>query len=320
VLLGERAKPNFNRIPDGTSRMIPSVFLSYAHADIKSMASIKFMLDDLQRNDQIVAFHDGEIRAGQLFDAEIERHLHRATHILLGISDNYITSEYVGTKELPVIKNRMQTGSATVFPLIIKGANWRIFMEGDRARFLKRAQFWPVVKGYPVPMSGLSADEQIGQIIELRQQLVPRTKVDLKGNEAVNVDLSPWWGDDEDAVRAYLPKLRLPGSIDLETMNVQLPSYLAETLECGSVAALIGKANEVLYEIDKSEFSKRKIPEPPLNLSGQEEPYWADILFDLSRRSPLSIVTLLALAYRRAPGVKTVNRRGVPTPIGSTSR
>lgn len=294
--------------------MKPSFFLSYAHADTEIMTPIKGMLNELQRDDQIAVFHDGEIRAGQLWDEEIDRHLRRASHILLGISDHYIGSDYVRTNELPVIKDRMRTGSAKIFPLLLKGREWRWFIESERASFLKSAQFWPFIEGHRALMADLSIDDQGIEIMKLRAQLLINDRPTIEPDE-------DWWAAaDEAAISADLSKFQLPDTVAVKTMSVQLPSYLAEAIACGDVAALVSKANGILYDIDRSSFPKRRIPEPPIDLLNKEEAFWTQVLLDLSRRSPLSIVTLLALIYRQAPGVRTSIEGIIGTGEGGTTQ
>jgi len=259
------------------------------------------MLDELQRDDRILLFRDGELRTSELFDAEIERHLREATHILLGISDDYIKSAYVRTKELPLIKSKMDAG-AKVFPLLIKGMDWTHFLEGNRANFLKNAQFWPVVDGYPVPIFDLSVHDRTGQILKLRQHVLMKGGIGKNGSEEIDEN---YWAADESGILSTLAKLQLLDEVDLRSINVVLPTYLAESVEVDAIVTRVRRANELLYEIDSKAFSRRKILEPPANLSpDEEEEYWAGLFVSLSERSPLSIVALLALLYRQAPGVR----------------
>ena len=278
--------------------MKPSVFLSYAHADIDDVTSIKFMLDELQRDDKISLFHDGEIRAGQLWDAEIESHLREATCFLIGISDDYIVSDYVRTKELPIIRNRMDAG-AKVLPLLIKGRRWQIFLKSDGAKFLSSAQFWPVVRGRREPLCDLSSVQQDQALEVLREQVIA-----TDGHEGGICEPAGWWSGSREKLIAGLAELRLPDSIDVRIMPPSLPGYLAEALASGSVAELVREANELLYAIDNAKFPKRRIPDPPFNIAGSEESYWSEVLLELSQRSSVSIVVLLALAAgKNAVGV-----------------
>jgi hypothetical protein len=276
--------------------MKPIIFLSYSRVDIESIAPISDLLDELRRDDKVELFHDGEIRAGELWDPEIERHLRRATHFLLAISDDYIKSDYIGTRELPVIRSRAETRSAAVFPLLIKGQNWPMFLDSDRAAFLNKIQYWPAAGNHPVLMSDLSFDDRTRQLKKLRRQLLDEKEDPIDGNHS--------WSKEKDAVRARLAGLKLPDAIDMRIMSVQLPSYLGANIAYGATADLANDANEILYDIDEASFPKRRIPPPPLDLAGKEEAYWAGVLLDLSQRSPLSIVTLLELVQDQAPGVK----------------
>jgi TIR domain-containing protein len=283
--------------------MMPIVFLSYAHADVECMASIKLMLDELKYGERIQLFHDSDIQASEDWNDEIESHLREATHVLVAISDSYIASHYVRTKELPAIKNKVETGGATIFPLLIKGRNWEIFADADRASFLNRKQWWPVLDGRRIPLCDLPAIDQVRQIKILRQRFLPE---DTNGDPPRDGE---WWQGDEPSVSAHLMKLELRDIDCISAIGEQLPYYLSAVLNCNDVVALVAKANELLYEKSKSDFRKRRVPEPPMNLLGQEPQYWSQILLDLSERSPLSIVVLLALARHKAPAVDTSIRK-----------
>lgn len=282
--------------------MTPSVFLSYSHADIELVAPIKFVLDELQRDDRISVFHDGEIRAGELWDTEIERHLRTATHILLAISDDFIKSDYVRSRELPIIRGRVNSRSALAMPMLITGQNWRLFLEGDSASFIKAAHYWPVVSGRPKVFASLSEEQRFEQLKVLRSSLIGGV-----GRSPPPPPGSPWeWIiEDEQTIRANLATLasRLPDRISVGVLNVSLPAYLAGEIAYSEIEELVGHANEILYEIDEVRFADRKVPEPQTDLDGKEESFWAEILLSLASRSPLSIITLLILAYPKAPGV-----------------
>jgi TIR domain-containing protein len=279
--------------------MKPIVFFSYAHADIEDVASIKSMLDELQRDDKIALFHDSEIRSGERFDAVIAGHLHSATHFLLGISDDYIKSAYIRAKELPLIKSKVQAGGLKAFPLLIKGLDWLHFLEGDRANFLSRSHFWPIVDGRRIPLNDLPVHQRAEQILKLRKDI-------LKKNGPPPEPPDPdFWAANRDRIRARLEAIQMTDFVDLRTVAVQLPTYLAECIEVDAIADLVSEANEILYGIDQTGFPKHRIADPPANLSpDEEEDYWSGVFVSLSQRSPLAIVTLLALIYPQAPSVR----------------
>ncbi|WP_375784014.1 TIR domain-containing protein [Bradyrhizobium sp. Pha-3] len=262
------------------------------------MRRIKYMLDQLQLDEKIEFFHDGDIQASQLWNEEIESHLREATHILLAISDAYVTSHYVRTVELPAIKNKVEMGGISVFPLLIGGENWPIFLDSDRASFLKSRQWWPMVGGKRMAFSGLSVDAQNHEISALRRQILS-----AGGGGDEPIIPGAWWGGDEDVFRHQLTTVQVPDTVAISTLNEELPYYLSNHLQSSEVPAIVRHTNDFLFELDRSSFAKRKIPEPPINLVGQEAPYWAGVLSDLADKSALSILVLLVFIYPRAPAV-----------------
>lgn len=80
------------------------VFISYSHKDKDWQESIySFALEVLEDAGDIEFWRDDDIKAGQKWSDKIEDRLRSATGALLLVSDSFLDSEFIRTRELPVI-------------------------------------------------------------------------------------------------------------------------------------------------------------------------------------------------------------------------
>ncbi|HEV7745894.1 MAG TPA: TIR domain-containing protein [Pyrinomonadaceae bacterium] len=107
------------RPQDKTNRTV-EVFCSYSHHDSALRGELHKHLRPLIREQIIRTWHDGEIGAGDEWPAEIRRHLDSADIILLLISADFLSSDYIWDNELPRAMQRHEAGEATVIPIILR--------------------------------------------------------------------------------------------------------------------------------------------------------------------------------------------------------
>ena len=100
------------------------VFYSYAHEDAELLEKLKTHLAGLKQRKLISEWHDGEITAGTDWGKEIAEHLASANVILLLISPDFISSDYVNDVELKKAIERHKEGTARVIPIILRPVNW----------------------------------------------------------------------------------------------------------------------------------------------------------------------------------------------------
>ncbi len=99
------------------------VFVSYAHEDRLYVDKLSKHLATLRRN-EIDHWEDSEILPGAKWNEEIERKLKEAHIILLMISPDFINSEFIYTRELPIALRQHKDGNAIVIPVILRPSLW----------------------------------------------------------------------------------------------------------------------------------------------------------------------------------------------------
>jgi hypothetical protein len=112
-------KALFGLFPKGVD-----IFFSYSHKDDEMRQELEKHLSNLKRQRIITGWHDGEIRAGDIWEEEIENHLASAHIILLLISPDFIDSTYCYEKEMTRALERHKAREAQVIPIILRPAHW----------------------------------------------------------------------------------------------------------------------------------------------------------------------------------------------------
>ncbi len=82
-------------------------------------------LDPLKRGGLIESWHNGEIKAGDVREKEINEHLQQAMLVLLLISPEYIGSQYCYEKEMQMALQRERDGRAKVIPILVRPSSWK---------------------------------------------------------------------------------------------------------------------------------------------------------------------------------------------------
>jgi hypothetical protein len=101
-----------------------NIFLSYAHEDEAMKIQLDKNLIMLKRSGKINVWQDRQIVPGSEWDESIAKELAAADIILLLISVDFNTSQYIWDKELKTAMERHQKGDARVIPIILRTCEW----------------------------------------------------------------------------------------------------------------------------------------------------------------------------------------------------
>ena len=101
------------------------VFYSYAHEDEKLRDDLKKHLANLKRQGIITDWYDRDISAGEEWDDEIKKHLDSASVILLLISPDFMSSDYISTVEVKRAMERHDARDARVIPIVLRPVDWK---------------------------------------------------------------------------------------------------------------------------------------------------------------------------------------------------
>jgi tetratricopeptide (TPR) repeat protein len=101
------------------------IFFSYAHRDEALRDELAKHLDILRRQGVISTWHDRCITAGRECAGQIDRELETADIILLLISVDFLSSDYINDLELKRAMARHEAQSAQVVPVILRPCLWK---------------------------------------------------------------------------------------------------------------------------------------------------------------------------------------------------
>lgn len=122
------------------------VFFSYSHEDRKLLERLQKHLGRLLKDKVISVWYDGEIAAGDRWEPEIFKHMDSADVILLLVSIDFLSSDYVSENEIPRAIAREMAG-AVVIPIILRPVYQLEDYEISRFQFLpqdgKPVTTWP---------------------------------------------------------------------------------------------------------------------------------------------------------------------------------
>lgn len=96
-----------------------SVFVSYSHHDQDWLDKLMVHLRPLARNSGIDVWADTRIQPGSQWANEIATALHTAKAAVLLVSGEFLASEFIANRELPVLLERSARENLKVLPLIV---------------------------------------------------------------------------------------------------------------------------------------------------------------------------------------------------------
>jgi|GEM_PF-6633897 len=99
------------------------LFISYAREDEEWVKKLKKHMASLRRR-HIDSWDDSALVAGQEWNDQISRMLREANIILLMVSPDFLSSDYIYDVELKEAMRRHERGDAVVIPTILRPADW----------------------------------------------------------------------------------------------------------------------------------------------------------------------------------------------------
>lgn len=101
------------------------IFICYSHKDIKSKQRLETHLKVFVKQGQLDFWSDEQINVGEDWDPEILRSINESNAAILLISTEFLASDYIIDRELPLIFQKRQNEGMKVFPFILFPCNWQ---------------------------------------------------------------------------------------------------------------------------------------------------------------------------------------------------
>ena len=127
------------------------IFISYSHKDEDWKDRLHTQLAVLELEGYLSTWDDRKIKPGKDWLPEIKSALNQADVAIMLISADFLTSEFIRTKEIPTLLERREREGVWVIPLIVRPCRWQ------NIEWLKA-----ILGGYKdnVALSGLSEHQQ----------------------------------------------------------------------------------------------------------------------------------------------------------------
>ena len=100
------------------------VFISYSHKDKNLKEKLERHLAALKSLGEVALWHDQEVEAGTEWEPQIKAALEEADILLLLVSSDFISSEYINNIELKAALKRHYAGTARVIPILLRPVHW----------------------------------------------------------------------------------------------------------------------------------------------------------------------------------------------------
>jgi iron(II)-dependent oxidoreductase len=103
----------------------PSIFISYSHKDEAWKERLVTQLRVLALEGAFNLWEDRQIVTGDAWKSEIEKAINGANLAILLISADFLTSNFIRSKEVPPLLQRRNTEGMRIFPIILKPCPWK---------------------------------------------------------------------------------------------------------------------------------------------------------------------------------------------------
>lgn len=111
------------RFPDAYEKK-KNIFISYSHNDIDWLRRIEIHLKPLVRDGVIDVWNDTEIMAGAKWEKSLEDALNSANIALLLISADFLASDFIINKELPILLKTAEYDGSIIIPIVVKPSRY----------------------------------------------------------------------------------------------------------------------------------------------------------------------------------------------------
>jgi hypothetical protein len=113
----------------GAHEELVHVFVSYAREDKRWLDPeyrfnlVPFLMESLRRHN-VVFWFDTELKPGDEFKRNIEAEIDQAQIAILIVSQHFLNSEFIESREMPRIAERAQRGQMIVVPVLVEPCDW----------------------------------------------------------------------------------------------------------------------------------------------------------------------------------------------------
>ncbi|MCX6583223.1 MAG: toll/interleukin-1 receptor domain-containing protein [Candidatus Aminicenantes bacterium] len=121
----------------GKTFLPKKIFISYSHKDEDWKNRLVTQLKALKDKFTLIIWDDSEIRQGEEWEKKINEAINEADAAIMLISADYLSSDFISEKEIPVCLAQKAKKNMQIFPIILKSCAW------TKCDWLEKIQVWP---------------------------------------------------------------------------------------------------------------------------------------------------------------------------------
>ena len=110
---------------EGTKERPLRVFISYSRKDVQFRETLQTHLKPLVRERTIEIWHDQMLTPGSVWEEHLHKKLQSSDVMLFLISPDFIDSDFIAEKEIPIAVARAESGQATLIPILIRSSDYK---------------------------------------------------------------------------------------------------------------------------------------------------------------------------------------------------
>ena len=151
-----------------------TLFISYCHKDKDYMDKVISFLKSAKLSDSFVVWSDENIEIGRKWENDIFNAIDQSKAVLLLISENFLSSDYIMNIEIPRILKRYNKGELQIYPILVNQCPW------TEHPWLKQIQRLPRdnVALNEIP-EGKRSKELNNLVLQIKKKLFPQSKDQL---------------------------------------------------------------------------------------------------------------------------------------------
>jgi len=247
------------------------VFISYARSDLEYLQKLELALKPLQRLGYIEIWNDRKILAGEEWDSSIREAINDADLVLLLVSPNYLSSDYLYEVEMHNSLRLMDEGKNIVVPLIIRPCAWHSTPIGKLQVMPKNAK--SLSESSSIDETMLEVVMEIEEVIKLiEEKKVKRSTTNTKEH----IDKTKESIDHEPTE----PSNKSTTDEDNQILNTL--SYLTESIhKIMSRIEKLESSDNMKNEIERNHMTKKVEYQVGLSFAGENRVYVSKVADEL---------------------------------------
>ena len=98
------------------------IFISYSHKDAEWLERLKPFLKPLVREEELQIWSDENIKPSSVWEADIQKALNESDAAILLISQDFLASDFITSKELPQLLSAASQRGLRIFPVFVSSS------------------------------------------------------------------------------------------------------------------------------------------------------------------------------------------------------